>query len=145
MSTRAACVHSPVARGTGGVYRGKGSFRAKVCIESITLYGPFTSREKATEHHEILRGFRDAVLFQSGKLGFRSACLSMLGNLEGLNVSAYLSLHVARWLGSAHVTSPVVPVNVALDLREQLLDARARGWEAFREAWVETSSAGVPT
>ncbi|CAE7593352.1 unnamed protein product [Symbiodinium sp. CCMP2456] len=57
--------------------------------------------------------------------------------LKRYGIRSYLSIHVARWLGSTHVSSPVLPLGDVLTLRQQLLLARSKGLEAFRDAWLK--------
>lgn len=62
---------------------------------------------------------------------------SSAGGLIGLGLSrAYVNVHAARWLGSRHVTSPMLPVAEAVQLRDEVMVAREKGWEAFREACI---------
>ncbi|CAE7504955.1 unnamed protein product, partial [Symbiodinium necroappetens] len=57
--------------------------------------------------------------------------------LKKYGIRSYLSIHVARWLGSRHVSSPVLPLGDVLTLRQQLLLARSKGLEPFRDAWLK--------
>lgn len=52
-------------------------------------------------------------------------------------LKAYVMLHVSRWLGSVHVSSPRLPVDEALQVRQELLVAKKVGWPAFRGTWVK--------
>ncbi|CAE7232015.1 unnamed protein product [Symbiodinium sp. CCMP2592] len=68
--------------------------------------------------------------------GFRSGEQGLNCFLQKYGIRSYLSIHVARWLGSTHVSSPVLPLGEVLTLRQQLLLARSKGLEPFRDAWL---------
>ena len=69
-------------------------------------------------------------------LGSQSECHDLNHFLQQYGIRSYLSIHAARWLGSTHVSSPVLPLVDVLKLRHQLLLARSQGWEPFRDAWL---------
>ncbi|CAK0905575.1 unnamed protein product, partial [Prorocentrum cordatum] len=73
---------------------------------------------------------------------FEGAFLAALAALRATcfaqaNMHIYISVRASRWLGDIQVNSPVLPAEEALQLREELLQARAQGWEPFRKAWVQ--------
>jgi len=150
--------------GVAGVHKGKrGLYRAKISVSGIILYSRYSTLQDAVGYQTTLTLFNKAVTGQlrvlaeaetqlqemcpnktepqSGHL--RTAFLAALAEsptrdgFAQADIRMYLSLHVAKWLGSVHVTSPVVSAPEALFFRERLLRARELGWESFRQVWVE--------
>lgn len=146
----------PCGAGRCGLQRNRqGLFRAKMNLEHISLYSIFTQQDAAVEHHIFLVQLRRLVQLQlhereldlSEAFGWAFQQMSYEaaspGRAEGFDrfllrrgIRSYLTIHVARWLGSTHVTSPVLPLMEVLDLRKRLLLARDRGWEHFRSEWI---------
>lgn len=153
---------SPLKLGACGLQRNRqGLFRAKMNLEHISLYSSYTANELAVEHHIFLvrlrhlvtsglkRGLEIAEAFQEAfgvleKLDlsgcpvdhFPSQQTSFSSFLHQQGIRTYLNIRAARWLGSTHVTSPVLPFTQILDLRKRLLMAREQGWDAFRAEWI---------
>lgn len=155
---------SPLKLGACGLQRNRqGLFRAKMNLEHISLYSSYTANELAVEHHIFLvrlrhlvtsglkRGLEIAEAFQEAfgvleKLDLSGTCpvdvfpsqqqTSFSSFLHQQGIRAYLNIRAARWLGSTHVTSPVLPFTQILDLRKRLLIAREQGWDAFRAEWI---------
>eukprot|EP00913_Durusdinium_trenchii_P031441 g29436.t1 len=146
----------PCGAGRCGLQRNRqGLFRAKMNLEPgwwagrdehISLYSVFTQQDAAVEHHIFLVQLRRLVQLQlhereldlSEAFGWAFQQMSYEaaspGRAEGFDrfllrrgIRSYLTIHVARWLGSTHVTSPVLPLMEVLDLRKRLLLARDRG------------------
>lgn len=155
---------SPLKLGACGLQRNRqGLFRAKINLEHISLYSSYTANLLAVEHHIFLvrlrhlvtsglkRGLEIEEAFQEAfgvleKLDLSGTCpvdvfpsqqqTSFSSFLHQQGIRTYLNIRAARWLGSTHVTSPVLPFTQILDLRKRLLIAREQGWDAFRAEWI---------
>lgn len=138
----------------------QGLFRAKVSLLNMILYGSFASPKVAAEQHVLLAQLQHSVAARlprgdASSLSEREVLDALLRGaaeslgekepvaaekvaelLEERGIRIYLHVHVAKWLGSTHVTSPVLPLHEVLEIRSRLLRAKSQGWPAFRAAWV---------
>ncbi|CAK0898032.1 unnamed protein product [Prorocentrum cordatum] len=154
-SAGAAAARAPprkpaAAKAVAGLQRGRrGLYRAKICIGHLSIYSCYAPLEDACEHRRGLERLRRAVERRLGgasvagrDVDLRHAFAASVhdpdqGHAGGDGIRAHVSLHVSKWLGSTHVTSPVLEVDEAMALRDRLLGARDTGWAAFREVWIE--------
>ncbi|CAJ1357489.1 unnamed protein product [Effrenium voratum] len=143
-------------KGCGLQRNRQGLYRAKMNLEHISLYSAFVPAEDAVESHILLAKIRHLVALRMSRLlrreeglfeAFQAAFAQLEDDQDGSvgdvnafllrrGIRAYLTIHAHRWLGSTHVTSPVLPLAEVVALRQRLLSARERGWAAFRAAWV---------
>eukprot|EP00929_Paragymnodinium_shiwhaense_P015037 TRINITY_DN123035_c0_g1_i1.p1 TRINITY_DN123035_c0_g1~~TRINITY_DN123035_c0_g1_i1.p1 ORF type:complete len:467 (+),score=110.15 TRINITY_DN123035_c0_g1_i1:252-1652(+) len=156
-----------ISRSVGLQKSRQGLYRAKCCIGQVSFYSEYVSETAVKASRDFLARLRSRVYenWQAARAdsaarscckflrmpdaiqegGLREPFLAALRQLEGdevgsssgIEIRAYVNLHVAKWLGSTHVTSPVLPIEETLAWREELLRAQPLGWPAFRQVWIK--------
>jgi curved DNA-binding protein CbpA len=132
-----------------------GKSHAQLDIEHLRIYTRWAQLEAAIEHQLVLVKFRDQIVKASDAdkdiwskpeeiQQIFEGVLSEQGiSMNGFGLSVYVEMRAPEWVDSSHrITSPVVSLTEAVDLRLRILHARSTSWDLLCEEWIDLLQRG---
>lgn len=128
---------------------------AQLDIEHLRVYTRWGQLEAAIEHQLVLVKVRDRIVTASDADNdvwskpeeisqiFEGVLSEQGTSMKEFGLSMYVEMRAPEWVDSSHhITSPVVSLAEAVDLRSRLLLARSTSWDILCAEWIDLLQRG---